>query len=149
MAASVSVPILIRKIHRYAGVFFAPAILFFALTGVLQVFELHETKDGVRPPALLLQTANLHKHQMANPPRKAKPPASASAAAAKPTPPQPAPPRPRSQFYLKLFAGLTSIVLALSTVTGLYLALRFGRDRKVVLAILAAGVLIPAGLLLL
>ena len=32
----------IRLAHYYVGVFFAPWIIFFAFTGVLQVFELHE-----------------------------------------------------------------------------------------------------------
>src|SRR5258706_13886208 len=32
----------LRLAHYYAGVFFAPTIIFFAFTGVLQVFKLHE-----------------------------------------------------------------------------------------------------------
>ena len=33
----------VRLAHYYVGVFFAPWIIFFAFTGVLQVFKLHET----------------------------------------------------------------------------------------------------------
>ena len=32
----------IRLVHWYAGVFFAPTIIFFALSGVFQIFKLHE-----------------------------------------------------------------------------------------------------------
>jgi uncharacterized iron-regulated membrane protein len=42
-----------RLIHLYIGVFIAPALLFFAFTGALQTFSLHETTRGssYRPPA--------------------------------------------------------------------------------------------------
>jgi hypothetical protein len=36
----------IRIMHRYPGLFFPPTILFFAITGGLQMFELHETARG-------------------------------------------------------------------------------------------------------
>jgi uncharacterized iron-regulated membrane protein len=35
----------IRLTHHYTGVFFAPTILFFAITGSLQMFGLHETRE--------------------------------------------------------------------------------------------------------
>lgn len=54
-----------RLIHLYLGVFTAPALLFFALTGGLQVFSLHETTRGsnYQPPAWLVTMAQLHKKQ--------------------------------------------------------------------------------------
>jgi uncharacterized iron-regulated membrane protein len=36
----------IRLLHRYLGLFFAPTILFFVITGSLQMFGLHETARG-------------------------------------------------------------------------------------------------------
>jgi hypothetical protein len=36
----------IRIMHRYLGLFFAPTILFFAITGGLQMFGLHEAARG-------------------------------------------------------------------------------------------------------
>jgi hypothetical protein len=36
----------IRTMHGYLGLFFAPTILFFAITGGLQMFGLHETARG-------------------------------------------------------------------------------------------------------
>jgi hypothetical protein len=35
-----------RLVHRYSGIFFAPTILFFAITGGLRMFGLHETSRG-------------------------------------------------------------------------------------------------------
>lgn len=33
----------LRLVHFYLGVFFAPLVILFAFTGVLQVFKLHES----------------------------------------------------------------------------------------------------------
>jgi hypothetical protein len=47
----------IRLVHRYSGLFFALTILFFAITGGLQMFGLHETSRGSSyvPSAILVQ----------------------------------------------------------------------------------------------
>src|SRR5450756_799985 len=53
----------IRSMHHFVGVFFAPTILFFAVTGGLQMFGLHETSRGSSyvPPAILVHLSQLHK----------------------------------------------------------------------------------------
>jgi hypothetical protein len=55
----------VRRLHLYSGVLFAPAILFFALTGVAQVYGLHKANPatGYQPPALLVRLGALHKSQ--------------------------------------------------------------------------------------
>src|ERR1700745_3679843 len=55
----------LRLIHLYFGVFIAPAILFFAFTGALQTFSLHETTRGssYKPPAWAVILAHIHKKQ--------------------------------------------------------------------------------------
>jgi hypothetical protein len=66
--------------HHYIGVFFAPAIRFFAITGSLQMFGLHETSRGSSyvPPAILVHLSQLHKKgTLYLPPRKAGPSAPA------------------------------------------------------------------------
>ncbi len=52
-----------RQIHLYTGIFISPAILFFALTGALQTFSLHETSRGsdYKPPTWILTLAQLHR----------------------------------------------------------------------------------------
>ena len=64
-----------RRLHLYTGVLFAPAILFFALTGVVQVFNLHMARPGAayQPPALVSRLAALHKDQTLALPRKVGP----------------------------------------------------------------------------
>ncbi len=74
----------IRQVHLYSGVFLAPAILFFAITGGLQMFSFHETTRGssYKPPALLMSLAQIHKKgTYVLPQRKPGPPPAAASAA--------------------------------------------------------------------
>ncbi|MBB5342810.1 PepSY domain-containing protein [Tunturibacter empetritectus] len=54
-----------RLVHLYLGVFIAPALLFFAFTGALQTFSLHETTRGssYKPPAWAVTLGQIHKKQ--------------------------------------------------------------------------------------
>lgn len=54
-----------RLTHLYLGVFTAPALLFFAFTGALQTFSLHETTRGsaYKPPAWAVTLGQIHKKQ--------------------------------------------------------------------------------------
>jgi len=68
----------LRKVHLYLGIFTTPALLFFAFTGAMQTFSLHETTPGssYKPPAWIATLAQLHKKQTtAVPVRKMRPPA--------------------------------------------------------------------------
>jgi hypothetical protein len=55
----------LRKVHLYVGMFSTPALLFFAVTGAMQTFSLHETTQGsnYKPPAWIASLAQLHKKQ--------------------------------------------------------------------------------------
>jgi hypothetical protein len=66
----------LRQIHNWLGAFFAPAILFFALSGALQTFSLHENKGGgpYKPPAWIVVLASVHKDQALPHPRRPRPP---------------------------------------------------------------------------
>jgi len=66
-----------RLIHLYLGVFITPALLFFAFTGALQTFSLHETTRGssYKPPAWAVVLSQIHKKQTTVVPvRKVPPP---------------------------------------------------------------------------
>lgn len=54
-----------RNIHLYLGVFFAPLLLFFLISGSWQTFNLHEaSKDGsYKPPAIIKSLSQVHKDQ--------------------------------------------------------------------------------------
>src|SRR5438309_1581798 len=54
----------IRQLHLYLGLFFAPSIIFFAFTGALQTFSLHENKHpGDHHPQWIATLASVHKDQ--------------------------------------------------------------------------------------
>src|SRR5271170_5384422 len=67
----------VRLTHLYLGVFISPALIFFAFTGALQTFSLHETTRGssYKPPAWAVTLGQIHKKQTPIVPvRKAPPP---------------------------------------------------------------------------
>ena len=54
-----------RLLHLYCGVFTTPALIFFAFTGLMQTFSLHETTRGsdYKPPKILVELGQFHKKQ--------------------------------------------------------------------------------------
>lgn len=143
-----------RLVHLYLGVFTAPALLFFAITGGLQTFSLHETTRGSSyvPPRWLAVAAQLHKKQtMDVPPHKLR--ATANPAAGRAGDAMPAPavrpaaeaarPKGRNSLPLKIFTALVALSLALSTLTGLYMAWRYSRRAGRVVAVFLAGIAVP------
>ncbi len=65
----------VRLWHHYIGFLIAPSLLFFAFTGSLQLFSLHEAHGDYHPPALIEALGNVHKDQVfrTRPPRGAAP----------------------------------------------------------------------------
>jgi uncharacterized iron-regulated membrane protein len=146
----------IRLIHRYIGLFFSPTILFFAITGGLQMFGLHETSRGSSyvPPNILAHLSQLHKKgTLYLPLRKVAPPNSAKSDGAKPDGPKLETLKPTqaslvtpppNSLPMKIFFAATALALAISTCTGLIMGWKYARRKSIVLLTLAAGVLIPA-----
>ncbi|MBY0519144.1 MAG: hypothetical protein K2P79_01825 [Sphingomonas sp.] len=140
----------IRQIHRYMGLLFTPAILFFAFSGMLQTFDFHEPEKGAAPPRWIAVIAAIHKKQ-AMPRPRAKRPAPAGEAAQKPGSQKAGaagPAAARSPFALKVFVGLMSIGLMLSSLLGAAIALYGRTTRRSAVILLAVGTLLPVALLL-
>jgi hypothetical protein len=145
----------IRLMHRYLGLFFAPTILFFAITGGLQMFGLHETarSSSYVPPNILVHLSQLHKKgTLYLPPRKAAPPNLGKADEAKLDGPKPETSKPKqtslttpppNSFLMKIFFAATALALAASTCTGLIIGWTYARRKSIVLLTVAAGVVIP------
>jgi outer membrane biosynthesis protein TonB len=160
----------IRLIHLYLGVFTTPALLFFAFTGALQTFSLHETTRGssYKPPAWAVTLGQIHKKQTTVVPvRRLPPPDKPSDRPDKPSdkpatdksqsvssaPAQPAPnapkspevpaPKPHNALPLKIFFLLVAIGLFVSTLTGLYMSYKYIRNWTLITAILIVGIVIP------
>jgi hypothetical protein len=145
----------IRQLHLYLGTLFAPAIIFFAFTGALQTFGLHESPGGsaARRPAWIAKLAEIHKNQRLGQPREGRPPGEPRPAApSRPAdefrPPGPPPAAP-SPLPLKIFVLFMAIGLISTTLLGVYMAFKYNRDRRVVWGLLLLGILLPIVLLLL
>jgi hypothetical protein len=141
----------IRLTHRYLGIFIAPAVLFFAFTGFVQTFSLHETTRGssYTPPAILVHLAQLHKKATLTTPTRKPAATPAPAPTPKPAPPTTAPP-PATSFHwpMKIFFGIVAIGLFISTLTGLTMAWQYTRSKPTVATVFLAGIVLPLLLLL-
>lgn len=147
----------LRKVHLWIGIFATPALVFFAITGAMQTFSLHETTPGssYKPPQWIATLAQVHKKQTTvMPVRKNRPAAvegaSASQAQERPTRPaaaDPAAPPAQRHLPLKIFFLLVSISLLISTATGIYMSFKHSRNSWMLSGLLVAGVVIPIVLL--
>ncbi|HLY79584.1 MAG TPA: hypothetical protein VKQ70_09440 [Caulobacteraceae bacterium] len=145
--------ITVRQWHTYIGAFIAPSVMFFAFTGSLQLFSLHEAHGAYTPPAVIERLGRVHKDQVWNAPAKAGPeksgPAHADADhdhhhdAGHAEAPKPWPVMALKWLFLSVAIGLMT-----STLLGLWMALTFGRRKGVVLALFAAGAVLPLLLVL-
>lgn len=120
----------IRLLHLYLGCAFAPLLMFFIFTGLLQTFELHEGKKSgtYRPPAWLAAAGSVHTHQRLPSPDREK--------AASRTP-------------LRIVFSVMCAGLLATTTLGLVMAWSMQKNRRGVIAALAAGTAIPLVILLL
>ena len=145
-----------RLTHRYLGIFIAPMLLFFAVTGAMQTLMLHEATPGSAyvPPKWIMTLAQIHKNQtdilapkkqklLSDQAKAGPPPAGVPVAPA----PSAAPPMPKVHLPEKIFFLLVSLGLFTSTLTGIYMAYKFNRSKLVVTGLLLAGVALPLLLL--
>jgi hypothetical protein len=138
-------PISIRRWHSYIGLFIAPSVLFFSLTGAVQLFSLHEAHGKYRPPAVVEKLSSVHKDQVfafgnhhAPPDSDAQQPAAADD-------------EDKTDFstlMLKGFFLLVALCLALSTSFGLWMGLTQAARKRTGWLLVGAGTLIPVALLL-
>lgn len=141
----------VRLIHLYLGVFISPALIFFAFTGALQTFSLHETTRGsnYKPPAWAVTLGQLHKKQTTVVSAKRPPAPERSVPADKADKSQPAPlpvappVKQHNAMPLKIFFLIVSIGLFTSTLTGLYMSYKYIRNAILVTGALVAGIIIP------
>ncbi len=157
-----------RKLHLWIGLLFAPSIIFFALSGALQMFGLHEASGGDPAPTWISKLAEIHKIQSIDTMPTRTPRAAAAAAPTAPTaaaalaapsaaahaaspraaePLHVVAPPPRAQPHrsipLLVWFSALAVGLVASTGFGIYMAFAYKRDRAVVIGLLVAGVVLP------
>ena len=152
----------VRQLHLYLGTFFAPSIVFFAFSGALQLFGLHEGPPGetYQPPAWVEKLGSIHKNQTlaerhGPPPGFGSGPIRPPSARSEPGQPAQAQNRHRdegrrdslSTLALRCFFLATSIGLVFTTLLGIYMAFKFNRSRALIWSLLCLGAAIPAALI--
>lgn len=148
----------VRQLHLWLGTLFAPMIVFFALTGAVQTFGLHE-KPGT--PAWVVKLSQIHKNQTLVVHERPQGPQPGAAKPGSPTHRQVGgsdeggPPangatasRAPSPLPLKIFVVLMAFGLTFTTLLGVWMAFKYSRDKRIVWALLAAGTLLPLAMLL-
>ena len=140
----------LRVWHSYLSVFIAPSVIFFALTGALQIFNFHEAHDGYQPPVLLEKLARVHKDQVFERAERHEPPPPAAGAT-------PAPPHEDADeagpglltLALKWFFLAVALILVTSATLGLWIGLTHITRKRVSALLLCGGCLVPVLLLIL
>jgi hypothetical protein len=141
----------VRTLHMFIGMLTAPTVLFFSLTGILQIYNLHEARPGYTPPAILEKMSRVHKVQVFALRRRrgqqlnveqaksnaAGSPASSAAG------PQEHHNSAAAILLLKLYFTIAAVGLVFSTLLGAWMGLRPGVRRRANLLLLGAGILIP------
>jgi hypothetical protein len=141
------VMIKIRKWHSYMGLFIAPSVLFFTLTGAVQLFSLHEAHGSYQPPAIVEKLSSVHKDQVfAFGDHHAE--QDPVADAAKPAGEQKDDEVKLSTYLLKWFFLLVALCLAVSTALGLWMGFTQMRQKRIAWILVICGALIPLGLLI-
>jgi hypothetical protein len=142
---------LVRQFHHYIGLFFTPAILFFALSGALQTLGVHENHGpGPAPATWIRWMASIHKDQ-----RMLGPDSSGGPHQDHAGPPDDHKGGPdhdhedgaRSPVPLKAFVVLLAFGLAASSILGVIIALTNRTSRRSAIVALLLGVVVPIALM--
>lgn len=107
------------RLHRYAGLMVAPLVLFFAISGVWQVYRLQQDrKDGsYTAPKALAAASDFHKVERLD--------------------------RGAAAQGFKLAVSASAVLLAFSTILGIVVALRMTRPRWLAILLLVLGTALP------
>jgi hypothetical protein len=142
----------LRQWHAYVGLFIAPSVLFFSLTGVIQIFNLHEAHGSYHPAVLLEKLSGVHRDQVFEEPHDHDAPGhDAPHAVAGGAADQPAADEDEKQsastYALKWFFTVVSLGLTASTLIGIWMGTTQTRRKGLAWTLLIVGTVVPIGLL--
>jgi hypothetical protein len=146
--------LLIRTWHTYLGILIAPSVIFFALTGAIQLFSLHEAHGTYEPPPLLEKLSSLHKdqifgekeqHEDEQQPKAGAAPGDHEATPAR----QDHETKSTGTVLLKWYFLMVAIALTTSTLFGLWMGLTHIKHKRTCRWLLGVGLVIPVAVTLL
>jgi hypothetical protein len=143
----------IREWHGWIGALVAPSLLFFATTGMLQLWSLHEAHGAYTPPTLIEKVGALHKdqkfalghHHHDAPAAAAKPAAEAPDADHHESDHHADQPKPAT-VLLKVFFSVVAASLIVSTLAGMWMALSQSPQRRALAIVMLIGAVTPIAL---
>lgn len=139
----------IRLWHNYIGILIAPSVMFFALTGALQIFGLHESHGSYEPPLLIEKLSSVHKDQVFAQKHHDEHEAATGGPQAA-TPPEEHEDTPAlGTVLLKCFFLFVALALTVSTSLGLWMGLTHFKRKRTGWWLLLAGIVLPIALYLL
>jgi hypothetical protein len=142
----------LRLWHSYLGMLLAPSVLFFALTGALQIYNLHEAHGRYSPPPLIEKLSSVHKDQIFAL-HEHQGPQDAAGAAAPPAndhpPDEEEEAQPLGTVLLKAYFLMIAIGLIASTILGLWMGLTQVRNKRIGISLLVVGSILPVVLIIL
>lgn len=117
----------LRQIHTYLGVFFAPLLLFFVITGWYQVLHPDRRKSPEEAEAYWDRARSVHADSVL--------------------------PNPKAERYatrpFRYFTVAMSVGFIITTIVGLILAFRFTKNKWAIFVSLVLGLLVPVAMLIL
>jgi len=139
----------IRTWHFYIGMLIAPSVLFFSITGALQLFSLHEAHGNYTPPMIIEKLSSVHQDQVFAPGHHHPDARPAGASTAKPAPADDDDKMKTSTLILKIyFFWVVAGGLVVSTLLGLWIGLTHPVRKRTALILVGLGTIIPIALLL-
>ena len=139
-------PLTLRRWHSYLSLLGAPSILFFTLTGSLQLFSWHEAHGTYQPPAWLEKLSSVHKDQVLEKHEEREPEADKPAAEGEPR--HEDSPLAPATVALKAYFFWVGIMLVVSTTFGAWMGLTQIPRKRLAWSLLTIGTALPIGILL-
>jgi hypothetical protein len=146
----------IRTWHTYLGLLIAPSVLFFCVTGALQLFSLHEAHGSYEPALIIQKLGKVHKDQMFAPADRHEPPPAAGSPNEERSAQEDGGHEDKEEargaaaarLLLKWFFLLVALGLATSTSFGIWMGLTNIRHKRVAGWLLLVGTVIPVFLVI-
>ncbi len=135
----------LRVWHAGISAFIAPMVLFFSISGALQIFDLHEAHGSYEPSAVIAAMGRVHKNQIL----AAPPPRPHRARTQDPSAPAeaPDPPTPPATLALRILFAIEAAAFVCTTLIGVWIGVTHPRYARRSWILLALGLVIPAVLL--
>ena len=137
----------VRRWHTYIGALIAPSVLFLSATGSIQLYGLHESHGDYHAPVLLRSLSAIHKDQTYVPPPERPAHDAVGPKAHDHGPPADEEAPPVSTTILKAFYLAVAGSLIVSTLAGVWMAVTFGRRKRLIWALLILGAVLPVAIL--